>query len=233
LRLIATGNVMSSIRNIFIGLVLSIVSASAIAEEDVCAPFKDGVVDGSVVSKMLSAANDGHLYRINPASSKIGFCIDSPVGLIEGEFKDFTGGLTFLQENASTDEQALVMVNTASLETGGSFIEGLLKGRKFFDVENYPEILFVSTGFKWVSETEAVLMGDLTMHGVTKAVGFHVVLIEQPGDDEPGSLEQEQRILVRATTRILRSEFGLTALSPMVGNSVSLCMSVDAVKYIA
>lgn len=224
---------MSSIRNIFIGLVLSIVSASAIAEEDVCAPFKDGVVDGSVVSKMLSAANDGHLYRINPASSKIGFCIDSPVGLIEGEFKDFTGGLTFLQENASTDEQALVMVNTASLETGGSFIEGLLKGRKFFDVENYPEILFVSTGFKWVSETEAVLMGDLTMHGVTKAVGFHVVLIEQPGDDEPGSLEQEQRILVRATTRILRSEFGLTALSPMVGNSVSLCMSVDAVKYIA
>lgn len=224
---------MSSIRNIFIGLVLSIVSASAIAEEEVCAPFKDGVVDGSVVSKMLSAANDGHLYRINPASSKIGFCIDSPVGLIEGEFKDFTGGLTFLQENASTDEQALVMVNTASLETGGSFIEGLLKGRKFFDVENYPEILFVSTGFKWVSETEAVLMGDLTMHGVTKAVGFHVVLIEQPGDDEPGSLEQEQRILVRATTRILRSEFGLTALSPMVGNSVSLCMSVDAVKYIA
>jgi polyisoprenoid-binding protein YceI len=224
---------MSSIKNIFIGLVLSIVSASAIAEEEVCAPFKDGVVDGSVVSKMLSAANDGHLYRINPASSKIGFCIDSPVGLIEGEFKDFTGGLTFLQENASTDEQALVMVNTASLETGGSFIEGLLKGRKFFDVENYPEILFVSTGFKWVSETEAVLMGDLTMHGVTKAVGFHVVLIEQPGDDEPGSLEQEQRILVRATTRILRSEFGLTALSPMVGNSVSLCMSVDAVKYIA
>ena len=204
-----------------------------VAEEEVCAPFKDGVVDGSVVSKMLSAANDGHLYRINPASSKIGFCIDSPVGLIEGEFKDFTGGLTFLQEDASTDEQALVMVNTASLETDGSFIEGLLKGRKFFDVENYPEILFVSTGFKWVSETEAVLMGDLTMHGVTKTVGFHVVLIEQPGDDEPGSLEQEQRILVRATTRILRSEFGLTALSQMVGNSVNLCMSVDAVKYSA
>ena len=124
-------------------------------------------------------------------------------------------------------------MNTASLETDGSFIEGMLKGRKFFDVENFPEILFVSTGFKWVSETEAVLMGDLTMHGVTKAVGFHVELIEQPGDDEPGSLGQEQRILVRATTRILRSEFGLTALSPMVGDSVNLCMSVDAVKYSA
>ena len=222
---------MSSIRNIFIGLVLSIVSASAIAEEEVCAPFKDGVVDGSVVSKMLSAANDGHLYRINPASSKIGFCIDSPVGLIEGEFKDFTGGLTFLQEDASTDEQALVMVNTASLETDGSFIEGLLKGRKFFDVEQYPEILFVSTGFKWVSGNEAVLLGDLTMHGVTKAVGFHVELVEDLDHEELG--DHEQRIMVKATTRIRRSEFGLTALNPMVSDSVSLCMSVDAIKYSA
>jgi len=224
---------MNSIKNIFFGLVLSVFAASAIAENEICAPFKDGVVDGSVVSKMLAAANNGHLYRINPSSSKIGFCVDSPLGLIEGEFKEFTGGLTFLQENAAMDEQALVMVNTASLETDGSFIEGMLKGRKFFDVENFPEILFVSTGFKWVSETEAVLMGDLTMHGVTKAVGFHVELIEQAGDDEPGSLGQEQRILVRATTRILRSEFGLTALSPMVGDSVNLCMSVDAVKYSA
>jgi polyisoprenoid-binding protein YceI len=224
---------MNSIKNIFFGLVLSVFSASAIAEDDVCAPFKDGVVDGSVVSKMLAAAKDGHLYRINPSSSKIGFCVNSPLGLIEGEFKEFTGGLTFLQENAATDEQALVMVNTASLETDGAFIEGMLKGRKFFDVKNFPEILFVSTGFKWASKTEAVLLGELTMHGVTKAVGFHVELIEQPVDDEPGSLGQEQRILVRATTRILRSEFGLTALSPMVGDSVNLCMSVDAVKYSA
>lgn len=222
---------MSSIGNIFIGLVISIFSASAIAEEDICAPFKDGVVDVSVVSKMLAAAKDGHLYRIQPSSSKIGFCIDSPVGLIEGEFKDFKGGLTFLQENASSDEHALVMVNTASLETSGAVIESMLKGRNFFDVENFPEILFVSTGFKWVSETEAVLLGDLTMHGVTKEVGFLVKLIEQKGDDEPGSLEQEQRILVKATTRIRRSEFGLTALSPIVSDSVNLCMSVDAVKY--
>jgi polyisoprenoid-binding protein YceI len=222
---------MNSIKGLFIGLILSVSSVSAIAEEEICAPFKDGVVDGSVVSRMLAAANDGHLYRIVSSSSKIGFCIDSPVGLIKGEFKDFSGGLTFLQASTSTNEQALVMVNTASLETDGALIEGMLKGRKFFDVENFPEILFVSTGFRWVSETEAVLQGDLTMHGVTKAVGFHVELIEQSDDDEPGYVEQEKRILVKATTRIRRSEFGLTALSPMVDDSVSLCMSVDAIKH--
>ena len=217
---------MNIIKNIFIGFVLALFSASAMADTDVCAPFKDGVVDESIVAKMLAAADDGHLYRIKPASSKFGFCVDSPIGMIEGEFKNFSGGLTFLQENASTNEQALVMIETASLETDGPFIAGMLKGRKFFDVENFPKILFVSTGFKWVSETEAVLLGDLTLHGVTKAVGFHVVLLEEPGDDELG-----QRILVKATTLIQRSEFGLTALSPMVSDSVNLCMSVDAVKY--
>lgn len=222
------GFIMSSIKNLLTGIVLSVLSATSLAEAEVCAPFKDGVVDASIVSKMLAAADDGHLYRINPSSSKVGFCVDSPIGMIEGEFRNFTGGLTFLQENVSTDEQALVMVETASLEADGPFIQGMLKGRKFFDVENYPEILFVSTDFKWVSETEAILLGNLTMHGVTKAVGFHVVLIEDITDDA-----REQRVMVKATTLIRRSEFGLTALSPMVSDSVNLCMSVDAIKYSA
>ena len=219
---------MHHLQSIFIGFLLSFVSLSAIAEADICAPFKDGVVDETIVSKMLSAADDGHLYRIKPSSSRVGFCVDSPIGMIEGEFKDFTGGLTFLQEGASSDEQALVMVSAGSLETDGIFIERMLKGKKFFDVDNYPEILFVSTGFKWVSETEAVLLGKLTLHGVTKEVGFHVELIE-----EPAGGAEEQRILVRATTLIRRSEFGLNSLNPMVSDSVNLCMSVDAVKYVS
>jgi polyisoprenoid-binding protein YceI len=64
------------------------------------------------------------------------------------------------------------------------------------------------------------------MHGVTKRVGFHVELINQDAIDS-----QQQRILVKATTLIRRSEFGLNALSPMVSDAVNLCMSVDAVKY--
>lgn len=217
---------MNRFKSIFVGFVLSVSSVSAIAETDVCAPFQDGVVEETVVSSMLDAADDGHLYRIEPASSKVGFCVESPVGLVEGEFKDFKGGLTFYKQNADKGEHALVRVNTESLDTDGALIKKMLKGKKFFDVKNFPDILFVSTGFKWVSDTEAVLLGKLTLHGVTKEVGFHVELIEEPGDNL-----SEQRIVIKATTLIHRSEFGLTALSPMVSDSVNLCMSVDAVKY--
>ena len=218
--------VMADFKHILTGFLMAVLSAAAFAETEVCAPFKDGVVDETIVSKMLAAADGGHLYRIKPSSSKVGFCVDSPIGLIEGEFTDFSGGLTFLRENLSGDQQALVKVNTGSLETRGPFIKSMLKGKKFFDVENYPEMLFVSTGFKWVSKTEAILLGELTLHGITKAVGFHVKLIEQATDDG-----NQQRILVKATTLIRRSEFGLTALSPMVSDSVNLCMSVDAVRH--
>ena len=218
---------MSKLNSLIIGLLISLFSAASMAETDVCAPFKDGAVDAAIVSRMLAAADDGHLYRIDPASSKVGFCVESPVGLIEGEFKDFSGGLTFLQE-AVSDEQALVKVRTASLETEGMLIKRMLKGKNFFDVGNYPEILFVSTAFQWVSDTEAVLLGKLTMHGVTRDVGFHVVLVQ-----EPAGGGAQQRIRVKATTLIRRSEFGLSALYPMVSDSVNLCMSVDAVKYVS
>ncbi len=212
-----------------LSLVLSTAAAAGFADSELCAPFAKGVVDQSIVAKMLASAKDGHLYRIEPASSRVAFCVDSPVGRVEGRFKDFRGGLTFVPTAAPAgDQQAMVMVDTASIETGAPLIEGMLKGEQFFDVKRYPEILFVSQQFRWVNSSEAVLIGDLTLHGVTRQVGFHVQLIDK---EQPGGRRGPESILVKATTRISRAEFGLKGLSPMVSDAVSLCMSVDAVRY--
>ncbi len=222
-------HVSKMIKSAFFGFVFSLIPMTGFAEADVCAPFKYGMVDESIVAKMLASAEQGHLYRIKPASSRVGFCVDSPVGRIEGVFKDFTGGLTFVPTAESGDgQQAMVMVNTASLETDTPVIEGMLKGKKFFDTEKFPEILFVSREFRWVNAEEAILIGDLTMHGVTKQVGFHVELI---GEETPDAQAGEQKIQVKATTLISRSEFGLTSLSSVVSDMVSLCMTVEAVKF--
>jgi polyisoprenoid-binding protein YceI len=217
------------VKSAVLGLMLSVAAATGTADSDLCAPFENGVVQESIVAKMLASAKDGHLYRIKPSSSRVGFCVDSPVGRVEGRFKDFKGGLTFVPTAvAAGDQQAMVMVDTKSLETGAPLIEGMLKGEQFFDVNKYPEILFVSQQFRWVNSSEAVLIGDLTLHGVTRQVGFHVQLIRK---DQAGGQRGEERILVKATTLISRAEFGLNAMSTMVGDAVSLCMSVDAVRY--
>ena len=121
----------------------------------------------------------------------------------------------------------MVMVKTASLDTGGSMIEYLLKSERFFDVENYPEILFVSTGFTWSSDTTGTLKGDLTLHGVTRPVTFEVTVFPVKSKDE----KQIGKVLVKAGTIIRRSDFGMDTLSQVVNDNVELCMSVEAVRY--
>lgn len=208
-------------------LVLGTMAAIARAETELCEPFADGTVDASIVARMLALAEDGHLYRIQPASSQVGFCVDSPVGRIEGHFKGFRGGLT-LVPTAPNNQQAIVMLDTQSLETDTPFIEAMLKGEQFFDVGHYPKMLFVSKRFRWVNDAEAVLIGDLTLRGVTREVGFHVELI---GTGAVDASQSEERILVKATTLISRAQFGLDAWSSTVNDDVSLCMSVEAVRY--
>jgi polyisoprenoid-binding protein YceI len=196
-------------------------------EEELCAPFLNGKVDQSRVDAMRSAAKGGHLYRIQPDTSRVGFCVNSEFALVKAEFKDFEGGLTLWPNHRGGKEQAMVLVKTASLDTGGSMIEYMLKGERFFDVENYPEILFVSTGFTWTSDTTGTLKGDLTLHGVTRLVTFKVTLLPIRSKDEKNA----GKVLVKAGTTIHRSDFGMDTLSRVINDSVELCMSVEAVRY--
>jgi polyisoprenoid-binding protein YceI len=196
------------------------------AEEDLCAPFMDGKVDESVLETMLNAAQEGHLYRMDAATSKVGFCVNSKLKRIKGDFHDFQGGMTLSGDGAG-EAKALVVIHTDSLDTNGSAIGNLLKSERFFDVSRYPEILFVSTGFVWTSSTTGVLKGNLTLRGITKPVNFHVTL----SDIEDGDATIGKKILVKATTTINRSAFGMGTLSTIVSDDVQLCMSVEADKY--
>jgi polyisoprenoid-binding protein YceI len=207
-------------------LLLSVGLQGLAGEEELCAPFLNGKVDQSRVEAMRAAAKGGHLYRIQPDTSRVGFCVDSKFSMVKAEFKEFQGGLTLWPDHPGGKEQAMVLVKTASLDTGGSMLEYLLKGERFFDVENYPEILFVSTAFTWTSETTGMLKGELTLHGITRPVTFDVRLLPVKNQEtKPG------KVLVKAGTTIQRSEFGMDTLSQVVNDKVELCMSVEALRY--
>jgi polyisoprenoid-binding protein YceI len=212
------------IRNMVLSAAMLVLAGSAIADEsDLCEPFKNAQIDTGLLGAMLEAAKQGDLYRIQPGTSKMGFCVDSPLGMVEAQFNSFKGGMALQEKNAGNS--ALVSIDVASLETNSGFIEAMLKSESFFDIEQYPDILFVSTGFEWLSEQKAILKGDLTLHGVTRPVAFYVEM------HKIGSTAEDDRILVKATTTIQRSEFGMHTLSPVVSDRVNLCMSVDAYRY--
>jgi len=210
----------------FLGLILLLPANSFAADGELCAPFMDGKVDDSLLATMLSAAREGHLYRIDKDTSSVGFCVDSQLARIEGEFKEFQGGMT-LNPAARKDGQTLVAIRAASIETKSAFIKSMIKGENFFDVENNPEILFVSEKLEWTSKDTAELKGNLTMRGTTKPVTFHVSLVPLSAK----SAGQAERVLVKATAEVSRAQFGMTALTSLISDDVQLCMTVEAMKY--
>ena len=204
--------------------------APAYAEDtDICSPFRDGKVDEELVADMLDAADSGYLYRIEQETSQVGFCVSSGWTRIKGDFLDFTGGLALVPESKHTEpaEQAMVIIQTASLDTRSSVVEGVIKGEGFFDVEHFPEILFVSNGFEWTGKDSASIYGDLTVRGITRPVVFDVVLtpVDQHSD---GTVERMQ---VKASTTINRADFNMDSMSGLVSDTVTLCMSVEVVRY--
>jgi polyisoprenoid-binding protein YceI len=193
-----------------------------------CAPFRDGKVDPAKLDIMLAAADDGRLYRIETDNSEFGFSVTSSLQEVRGQFLQVQGGMA-VDTLGIEQDQVLVAIRTESLDTNSEYAEHMLRGVNFFDVKHYPEILFVSTGFEWVTQTRAALVGDLTLHGVTRPVTFDVQLTnvfgEQAGDTDT--------ILVRATSSIRRSDFGMKAIPKLVEDEVRLGMNVRARKYYA
>ena len=208
---------------------MSLAAAVEPEETDICSPFRDGKVDESLVATMLDAAHNGYLYRIKQDTSRIGFCVSSGWTQVKGQFQNFSGGLALVPDDRFTTgaEQAMVIIQTASLDTRSSVVEDVIKGEGFFDVAHFPEILFVSNGFEWTGEESARMYGELTVRGITRPVVFNVTLtpLHQEGN---GTVE---RMLVKASTTINRSNFNMDSMSGLVSDTVTLCMSVEAVRY--
>jgi len=207
---------------------LSLAHANA-DEDDLCEPFRDGKVDTSLLSSMLAAARDGYLYRIEKETSQVGFCVSSKFSEVKGHFHEFSGGIALPPTGAAakSDDQAMIVINTASLDTDGSLIESMIKSERFFDVEKHPEILFISRGFEWTGTHTATIAGDLTVHGITKPVVFAVTLTHV----KDASGNPTHRMVVKATTTIQRAQFGMDNMSKLVSDDVNLCMSVEVVRY--
>ena len=193
-------------------------------DERVCAPFRGGVVDPIIVNSMLQASEEGRLYRIQPKSSNVGFCVNSAVGRVEARFKGIQGGLALRKEVWGDKSQMLVMVDTNSLAMEKDYLQNMLKSEYFLDTYTFSKILVVSTRLWWRNADNAFLEGNLTMHGVTKPIYFNVQ-ISTVANQDPDSVAD---IVVTAKSFIKRSDFDMDNLTMLVSDSVELCMRIEA-----
>ncbi len=165
-----------------------------------------------------------HIYEIQPEVSKIEFRVDSPIGEICASFQDFKGSFTMVN-TGTHKKQAFIDVNTESLNTDGGLIGMMLRSESFFDVENFPSMHFVGSGFEWFDDRHAILKGEMTIKNVTRQVAFYVELDNAKVDNK-----NSEHIIMSAKANIKRSEFDIYTMLPVVSDNVSLHVSINAIK---
>jgi polyisoprenoid-binding protein YceI len=140
-------------------------------------------------------------------------------------FADFVANLE-LSGNDMSQSQISITIDAASLDSAIPELDDDLKGADFFDVANYPEITFQSTAYEETSDSSGRLTGDLSVHGVTKPVTLDVTI----NSAAMNPLNRREMIGFSATGILNRSDYGLTAYAPLVGDELSLTVQVEFEK---
>jgi polyisoprenoid-binding protein YceI len=122
-----------------------------------------------VETAAAGAAQDRY-FVIQTNASKIGFIGSKVTGRHNGGFRNFKGELVVKGEKIA-DSGNKIVIDTASLWTDTDRLTGHLKSPDFFAVQQFPNATFESTSVTQKG-TNWTVAGNLTLHGVTKAISF-------------------------------------------------------------
>ena len=177
---------------------------------------------GEAAQVTSPAPAKGQKYVITPQNSKIEFVGSKVTGKHNGSFGDFSGQLDY----AGTPENSRVniTIKTDSIATDTPDLTKHLKTPDFFDVAKFPEASFVSTAIKAGGENGAshTVTGNLTMHGVTKAITFPATINVTP-----------DAATVESSFSINRKDFGINyagAADNLIRDDVVLTLHIRATK---
>ena len=118
-----------------------------------------------------------------------------------------------------------VEIDAGSVDTGNAALNQQLAG-EVLEAAKYPTIRFVSTAVKPGPEGRGQVVGDLTLHGQTHPVTLDVIF---NGFTNAGP-DHAVRMGFSADATVRRSDFGMTAFSPMVGDDISVAIEAESKK---
>ena len=170
-------------------------------------------------------------WAIDPAHSEVGFAVKHlMISTVKGSFRNVTGHIE-LDETNPADSSVVAEIDAASIDTRQEQRDAHLRGPDFFDVEQFPTLVFRSTRVEPKGDGEFRVLGELTIRGITKEV---VLDVEETG--RANDLYGGVRIAYVATTKFDRTDFGLTwnqaleAGGVLVGAEVKVTLDIQAVR---
>jgi polyisoprenoid-binding protein YceI len=173
-----------------------------------------------------TAAAQAGSWQIDPNHSAAQFSVRHlGVSTVRGAFTKVTGSAQYDPADPSKDSlQATIDAN--SIDTRVEMRDKDLRSPNFLDVQKYPTLTFQSKQVKAAGAGKLQIMGDLTIHGVTKQVMLDVDGPSAPIKDPWGN----QRIGASASTRINRKDFGVNGAPGVVGDEISITIDVEMIQ---
>ena len=148
-------------------------------------------------------AQESESWTTDVTHSSFGFKVmHKGISFTVGDFRDFE--LKISTPNSSFENASITLVVQAkSINTANESRDKHLRSSDFFDTDKYSEITFKSKKVTMKNEKEYTVLGDLSMHGVTKEIEIemtHNGTVKARGKDLAG---------LYFTTTINREDFGV------------------------
>ena len=141
------------------------------------------VTAAALGAALASAAFANETYKFDRAHSTMGFSVHQFLGTTHGKCAKFDGKIDIGREHPE-NSSVMARIDVRSIDTGIVKRDNHLRSPEFFAVEKYPEITFKSRSVKQTGPQAGDILGDLTMHGVTKPITLHVKLLTPPNDKQ-------------------------------------------------
>lgn len=119
-----------------------------------------------------------------------------------------------------------ITIDASSVDTRVQMRDNDLRSPNFLDVQKYPTITFKSKQVKSAGDGKLQMVGDLTIHGVTKEVVLDVEGPSAPIKDPWGN----QRIGASASTKVNRKDFGVNGLPAVVGDDINITIDTELIQ---
>lgn len=115
------------------------------------------------------------IWKSDKAHSKLNFSIvHLGISDVEGLFRDFDAMISASKTDFSDGVFELTAV-VKSIDTEVEKRDDHLRSPDFFDAEKFDKITFKSSSIKPNGKGKYILGGNLTMHGITKAVSMNLL----------------------------------------------------------
>jgi polyisoprenoid-binding protein YceI len=162
-------------------------------------------------------------WQIDPMHSAAQFSVRHlGISTVRGQFEKLSGSVTY--DPAAPDKTSIsATIDATSVNTRVEMRDNDLRSPNFLDVAKYPTITFKSKRIDHSGSGSLKVIGDLTIHGVTKEVSLDVDGPTPAIKDPMGN----QRMGASASTKINRHDFGVNGAPAMAGDEVLITLDIE------